>query len=703
MSSGVRFTEIVEVPLNYNVTLILDENGRSITSKDSGFPVGLIRTEECQEFWNSVEENRLVGDVCQVFENITQHFISDVKEQTASDTVKNELLNFLCHTGAVRLKFIDHKETSQIQVKREITDDIDSEDTQQMTPICDGETNNGKPVQWVVTQQLPQEPEIQDEQLEWKMNHLSSEDSEPPTLVAQAGPSQLPLLKDYLTASRQGSKKIVNQVEVENVMKLKEARQRQKLNGPRQRKPSPRKLGYTGGSSPVKKSNVKKPHGQSMKKRPSTSPLMETTVPQSKRKSQNNATAAKKHKKGVTREVMHERNRAKCEANKAKTAARNSEAAAYFAHKFSGNGRRQVASQTQTERPSIPPTIMHKTSLTPPPPQQTSTGINRQQASLPQSFSPTFTDSSQQHMEQQSSGYQQVFIHSTISHASKYTGTTSSPVSSSTPRHADGQYSMDDHTFDTWQHTPNDSSDDVFGMAISTVNETLRDDDNPMSFPFSNANGSGGTCTSTNLSILNMDDGKQSQPTGVTECHNCAMYKDEIKRLKPQRQLPVPSPEAAEYMKRLISFLCGMKIEEQGTNNNHQTQSMNQTLDDTRLKKPGPGMTQLVPNEPVYMSTIVLTGILSECEKDAKKLFHKLIEYYFPVEVLAVSTGSDVKQSAAGKIPLDQSIVKTLKSYARAAAFKNNEKLTDKDLNRVLTNKCTAAKRSREKKLKGGV
>ncbi|XP_078000697.1 uncharacterized protein LOC144453313 isoform X2 [Glandiceps talaboti] len=213
MSSGVRFTEIVEVPLNYNVTLILDENGRSITSKDSGFPVGLIRTEECQEFWNSVEENRLVGDVCQVFENITQHFISDVKEQTASDTVKNELLNFLCHTGAVRLKFIDHKETSQIQVKREITDDIDSEDTQQMTPICDGETNNGKPVQWVVTQQLPQEPEIQDEQLEWKMNHLSSEDSEPPTLVAQAGPSQLPLLKDYLTASRQDGQNADNKDE----------------------------------------------------------------------------------------------------------------------------------------------------------------------------------------------------------------------------------------------------------------------------------------------------------------------------------------------------------------------------------------------------------------------------------------------------------------------------------------------------------
>ncbi|XP_077991524.1 uncharacterized protein LOC144445756 [Glandiceps talaboti] len=700
------------------------------------------------------------------------------------------------------------------------------------------------------------------------------------------------------------TKKIVNQAEVQNVMKLKEARQRQKLNGPRERKPSARKLGYTGGSSPVKTSNVKKTRGQSTKKRPaSTSPPMETTVPKAKRKSQNNATAAKKPNKGVTREVLHgrskaksEANKAKNEANKAKTAARNSEAAAYFAHKFSGNGRSPVASQTQSERPSIPPTTIHQTSLTPPPqqtstcinrqqasppttmhqtsltppprqtsmginrqqpspqttmhqtsltpppqqtsmginrqrpspqttmhqtsltppPQQTSTGINRQQpspqttmhqtsltpppqqtskginrlqaspqttmhqtsltpppqqtsmginrqrpspqttmhqtsltpppqqtsaginrqqpsppttihqtpltppsqqtstdinrqpTSLLQSLSPTFSGSGQRHMQQQSSGYQ-VSAHSTTSHASKYTGTTLSPASSSTPSHVDTQYGMDDHIFDTWQHTPNNSSDDddiemstshIFGMAMSTVNETLRDDDNPMSFPFSNANGSGGTCTSTSPSILNMDDGKQSQPTGVTECQNCAIYKDEITRLKTQTLVPVPSPEAAEYIKQLFLVLCGMKIGEQGTNNNHRTQSMDQTSDDTCYKKPGQGMTQLVPNEPVYMSAIVLTSILSECKKDAKKLFHKLIEYYFPVAVLAVSTGSDVKQSSAGKVPLDQSIVKTLKSYARAAAFKNNENVTDRDLNRILTNKCTAAKRSIGKKLK---
>ncbi|XP_070582230.1 BEN domain-containing protein 7-like [Ptychodera flava] len=111
------------------------------------------------------------------------------------------------------------------------------------------------------------------------------------------------------------------------------------------------------------------------------------------------------------------------------------------------------------------------------------------------------------------------------------------------------------------------------------------------------------------------------------------------------------------------------------------------------------GMTELVPGRGVYIPCVLLSSLLSECHRDPKKLFHKLIDHYFSMDVLAVSTACDIRKSGLGKQPLDQTMVSAIKTYVMASARKLDIVLNDKELTRILTNRCSGARRAVTKKL----
>ena len=89
----------------------------------------------------------------------------------------------------------------------------------------------------------------------------------------------------------------------------------------------------------------------------------------------------------------------------------------------------------------------------------------------------------------------------------------------------------------------------------------------------------------------------------------------------------------------------------------------------------GTGRQELVPGSGVYISSVRLHSIHSQCGTDPKKLFLLLVEAFFSEERLATSLahGSRTQTSTAslGKT-LNQDVVKTIKGkYKHASSSKH--------------------------------
>ena len=99
----------------------------------------------------------------------------------------------------------------------------------------------------------------------------------------------------------------------------------------------------------------------------------------------------------------------------------------------------------------------------------------------------------------------------------------------------------------------------------------------------------------------------------------------------------------------------------------------NNTIEQFYVK--GTGRQELVPGSGVYISSVRLHSIHSQCGTDPKKLFLLLVEAFFSEERLATSLahGSRTQTSTAslGKT-LNQDVVKTIKGkYKQASSLEH--------------------------------
>ncbi|XP_070576773.1 uncharacterized protein KIAA1958-like isoform X1 [Ptychodera flava] len=212
------FSESVEVPLKNSVTIVVEDCNGCCRLTESGFPLGCLREQECHEFWNFATEKKLISSICSIFENTCRQLVKEVKEGTASTKEKNELINFLCRTGAVRLKFTDLatiiNQRRKGVARRSVTtpeSSANSTISREPTPqTYETQPHPQQACQWAVVQESNyqptqrSDPEYRGVEVQQSLAAPSfAEMSRLPPAAIEAGPSQLTLIRKYLISAKQ--------------------------------------------------------------------------------------------------------------------------------------------------------------------------------------------------------------------------------------------------------------------------------------------------------------------------------------------------------------------------------------------------------------------------------------------------------------------------------------------------------------------